>query len=62
MWAEIPSIDDREKNNLDNLKSLYESGGLKDLEYEEEVADWTVLNDGIDPKLSEPAIKVCSES
>ncbi|MFO5795071.1 hypothetical protein, partial [Klebsiella pneumoniae] len=56
------SIDEREKNNLDNLKSLYESGGLKDLEYEEEVADWTVLNDGIDPKLSEPAIKVCSES
>ncbi|HID2451569.1 TPA: hypothetical protein ACXF92_002943 [Klebsiella pneumoniae] len=48
--------------SLDNLKSLYESGGLKDLEYEEEVADWTVLNDGIDPKLSEPAIKVCSES
>ncbi|MBE0153295.1 hypothetical protein [Serratia sp. PL7] len=62
IWAESEYADERDKKNLDNLNALYESGGLKDLEFEEEVGEWIVLNDGIDPKLSEGAVKACSAS
>lgn len=58
--ADSPYISERDKKELDNLKALYESGGLNDLEYTEYVNDWVVLNDGIDPNLSEGNIEACS--
>ncbi|MGT5975026.1 hypothetical protein ACRWUA_14565 [Escherichia coli] len=60
--ADSPYISDRDKKDLDNLKALYESGGLSDLEYTEYVNDWVVLDDGIDPKFSKEQEVYCSES
>lgn len=56
-----PRISADDKKELDNLKSLYESGGLKNLEYTEDITDWVVLPDGIDPDLSVGNIEVCSK-
>jgi len=62
MWADKEYADDRDKKDLDNLKGLYESGGLKDLIYEEDIQEWIVLPDGIDPQLSDAQKENCSES
>lgn len=59
--ADNPMISSDDKRDLDNLKSLYESGGLERLEYDEDITDWVVLPDGIDPKLSDGNIEVCSK-
>lgn len=62
MWADKEYASDRDKKNLDNLKALYDRGGLKDLEYKESVRDITVLPDGIDPELTDSQKTYCSES
>lgn len=59
--ADSPYIDERDKKDLDNLKSLYESGGLNNPEYTEHIMEWTVLSDGIDPNLTDGNIEACSK-
>ncbi|EJD6508462.1 hypothetical protein [Providencia rettgeri] len=59
--ADSPYASERDKKDLDNLKALYESGGLDNLEYASDISEWTVLSDGIDPNLTDGNIEVCSK-
>lgn len=59
--ADNPRIGDDDKKELDNLKLLYENGELENLEYAEDITEWVVLPDGIDPKLSTGNIEACSK-
>ncbi|MGE1854994.1 hypothetical protein ACMFGU_12545 [Morganella morganii] len=59
--ADNPRIGDDDKKELDNLKLLYENGELENLEYAEDITEWVVLPDGIDPKLSAGNIEACSK-
>ncbi|OBU11686.1 hypothetical protein [Morganella psychrotolerans] len=59
--ADNPKIFDDDKKELDNLKSLYENGGLENPEYTEDITEWVVLPDGIDPNLSAGNIEACSK-
>lgn len=59
--ADNPMIGDDDKKELDNLKLLYENGELENLEYAEDITEWVVLPDGIDPKLSTGNIEACSK-